>query len=78
MATHASTQRRIVLERKMNYEKEMSKYRSRVTNKRGKRGGRRKTDVLPKSFFTPEIGWQMLLITAAGLVLMTACTRSAI
>ncbi len=61
----------------MNYEKEMANYRAKLTGKRRKRQGRRKTDVLSKPFLVAEIVWQLIFLAAVGMLLLSACARSA-
>jgi hypothetical protein len=62
----------------MTYEKEMLKYRTRVTSKRGKRRGRRKTDVRPPTFLDAPLIFQAGGLLLLGALLLAACARTAI
>ncbi len=61
----------------MTYEKEMLKYRTRATSKRGKRG-RRKTDVRPPTFLDATLIYQAGGLLLLGALLLAACTERAI
>lgn len=61
----------------MTHEKEMARYRSRVTHKRAKRG-RRKTDVQSPPYFTTGTVLQFLFILFLGMVLLMACAKGAL